>query len=255
MIAQTRNSDRQNTIKRSTDLILISSIIPLVCLFWTNIPSSITHYIYLSCLLSLLQSGQFLTVCLLFFPPALHPRPPPAEARSQPLDHQGSPNLDIFEDTSQLLCKFTLYFGFVSCFLLVNSAYAFFSRLLWNWFCVLIESYWEVLRTEEPSGLQSMGSLRVGHDWVTSLSLFTFLHWRRKWQPTPVFLPGESQGRRSLMGCRHGVAQSWTRLKRLCSSSSSSKNIISALVILTLIIWLRWCLLDFSSVTLLFFLV
>ena len=32
------------------------------------------------------------------------------------------------------------------------------------------------------------------HDWVTSLSLSTFMHWRRKWQPTPVFLPGESQG-------------------------------------------------------------
>ena len=49
--------------------------------------------------------------------------------------------------------------------------------------------------------LQSMGSLRVGHDTVTSLSLFTFMHWRRKWQPTPVFLPGESQGRGSLVGC------------------------------------------------------
>ena len=35
-----------------------------------------------------------------------------------------------------------------------------------------------------------------------SLSLFTFKHWRRKWQPTPVFLPGESQGRGSLLGCR-----------------------------------------------------
>ena len=55
--------------------------------------------------------------------------------------------------------------------------------------------------TEEPGGLQSMGSLRVGHDWATSLSLFTFMHWRRKWQPTPVFLPGESQGRWSLVGC------------------------------------------------------
>ena len=32
--------------------------------------------------------------------------------------------------------------------------------------------------------------------------IFTFLHWRRKWQPTPVFLPGESQGRGSLLGCR-----------------------------------------------------
>ena len=38
-------------------------------------------------------------------------------------------------------------------------------------------------------------------EWVTSLSLFTFKHWRRKWQPTPVFLPGESQGRGSLVGC------------------------------------------------------
>ena len=55
--------------------------------------------------------------------------------------------------------------------------------------------------TEEPGRLQSMGSLRVGHDWATLLSLFTFMHWRRKWQPTPVFLPGESQGWRSLVGC------------------------------------------------------
>ena len=54
----------------------------------------------------------------------------------------------------------------------------------------------------EPGGLQSMGSLRVGHDWATSLSLFTFMHWRRQWHPTPVFLPGESQGRGSLVGCR-----------------------------------------------------
>ena len=35
-----------------------------------------------------------------------------------------------------------------------------------------------------------------------SLSLFTFMHWRRKWQPTPLFLPGESQGWGSLVGCR-----------------------------------------------------
>ena len=60
---------------------------------------------------------------------------------------------------------------------------------------------WKILWTEEPGRLQSMGSLRVGHDWATSLSLFTFMHWRRKWQPTPVFLPGESQGWRSLVGC------------------------------------------------------
>ena len=61
---------------------------------------------------------------------------------------------------------------------------------------------WKIPWAEEPGGLQSMGSRRVGHDWAASLSLFTFMHWRRKWQPTPVFLPGESQGRESLMGCR-----------------------------------------------------
>ena len=61
---------------------------------------------------------------------------------------------------------------------------------------------WKIPWTEEPGRLQSMGSQRVRHDWVTSLSLFTFMHWRRKWQPTPVFLPGESQGWGSLVGCR-----------------------------------------------------
>ena len=129
---------------------------------------------------------------------------------------------------------------------------------------------WKNPWMEEPGGLQSMGSLRVGHDWATSLSLFTFIHWRRKWQHTPVFLPGESHGWRSLVGYSpwggeesdtterlhfhfslscigegngnplqcpclenprdrgawwatvYGVAQSRTRLKRLCSSSSSS---------------------------------
>ena len=54
---------------------------------------------------------------------------------------------------------------------------------------------------EEPGRLKSMGSLRVKHNWAASLWLFTFMHWRRKWQPTPVFLPGESQGRGSLVGC------------------------------------------------------
>ena len=61
---------------------------------------------------------------------------------------------------------------------------------------------WKIPWMEEPDRLQSMGSLRVGHDWANSLSLFTFMHWRRKWQPSPVFLPGESQGLQSLVGCR-----------------------------------------------------
>ena len=60
---------------------------------------------------------------------------------------------------------------------------------------------WKIPWMEEPGRLQSMGSLRVRHDWATSLSLFSFMHWRRKWQPTPVLLPGESQGQGSLVGC------------------------------------------------------
>ena len=60
---------------------------------------------------------------------------------------------------------------------------------------------WKIPWMEEHGRLQSMGSLGVWHDWVTSLSLFTFMHWRRKWQPTPVFLPGESQGQGTLVGC------------------------------------------------------
>ena len=61
---------------------------------------------------------------------------------------------------------------------------------------------WKIPWAEGPGRLQSMGSPRVGPDWATSLSLFTFMHWRRKWQPTPVFLPGESQGWGRLVGCR-----------------------------------------------------
>ena len=57
---------------------------------------------------------------------------------------------------------------------------------------------WRIPGTREPGRLQSMGSLGVGHDWATSLSLFTFTHWRRKWQPIPVFSPGKSHGQRSL---------------------------------------------------------
>ena len=60
---------------------------------------------------------------------------------------------------------------------------------------------------------------------VTSLSVFTFMHWRRKWQPTPVFLPGESQGGGAWWAAVYGVAQSRTRLKRLSSSSSVSMEL------------------------------
>ena len=84
---------------------------------------------------------------------------------------------------------------------------------------------WKIPWMEEPSRLRSMGSLRVGHNWATSLSLFTFMRWRRKWQPTPVFLPGQSQGG-AWWPAVYGVAQSRTRLKRLSSSSSSNSCLV-----------------------------
>ena len=66
---------------------------------------------------------------------------------------------------------------------------------------------WKIPWTEEPGRLQSMGSRRVRHDWATSLSRFTFMHWRRKRQPTPVFLPWRIPG----MGS-HRVGHDWSDL-------------------------------------------
>ena len=76
--------------------------------------------------------------------------------------------------------------------------------------------------------LPSMGSLRVGHNWATSLSLFTFMHWKRKWQPTPVFLPGESQGWGLPSMGLHRARHNWSDLAAaaaaavyICQSQSS----------------------------------
>ena len=75
---------------------------------------------------------------------------------------------------------------------------------------------WKIPWMEEPGGLQSMGSLRVRHDWTTSLSNFTFMLWGRKWQPTPVFLPRESQGQGEPGGLpsmgSHRVGHDWSAL-------------------------------------------
>ena len=47
--------------------------------------------------------------------------------------------------------------------------------------------------------------LREGiYSCLYALSLFTFMHWRRKWQPTPVFFPGESQGREAWWAAVYG---------------------------------------------------
>ena len=78
---------------------------------------------------------------------------------------------------------------------------------------------WKIPWTEEPGRLQSMGSRRVRHDWATSLSLFTFMHWRRKWQPTLVLFLENPRDGGAWWAAVYRVAQSRTRLKRLSSSS------------------------------------
>ena len=72
---------------------------------------------------------------------------------------------------------------------------------------------WKIPWTEEPGGLQSMGSLRVVHDWVTSLSLFTFMHWRRKWQPLQCSCLENPRDGGAWWAAVYGVAQSQTQLK------------------------------------------
>ena len=73
-----------------------------------------------------------------------------------------------------------------------------------------------------------MGSLRVGHDWAASLLLFTFMHWRRKWQPTPVFLPGESQEWGSLVGC-HLWGHDWSDLAAAAAAAAEISKLTSSL--------------------------
>ena len=82
---------------------------------------------------------------------------------------------------------------------------------------------WKIPWMEEPGGPQSMGSLRVGQDSATSLSLFTFLYWRRQWQPTPVFLLENPRDGGAWWAAVYEVAQSRTQLKQL-SSSKHTQN-------------------------------
>ena len=89
---------------------------------------------------------------------------------------------------------------------------------------------WRISRMEEPGGLQSMRSLRVGHDWATSLSLSCI---------------GEGNGNPLQCSCMenprdggawweaiYGVAQSWTRLKWLSSIHSREDNVLYSLLTL-----------------------
>ena len=60
---------------------------------------------------------------------------------------------------------------------------------------------WKIPWMEEPGRLHAIHGIAKSRTRLSDFT-FTFLHWRRKWQPTPVFLPGASQGRGSLEGCR-----------------------------------------------------
>ena len=80
---------------------------------------------------------------------------------------------------------------------------------------------WKIPWMEEPGRLQSTGLQRVRHDWAPSLSLFTFMHWRRKWQCSCLENPRDGG---AWWAAVSWVAQSRTRLKRLSSSSSSNKK-------------------------------
>ena len=99
---------------------------------------------------------------------------------------------------------------------------------------------WKIPWTERPGRLQSMGSLGVGHNWATSLWLFTFMHWRRKWQPTPVLLPGESQGREPgglpSMGS-HRVGHDWSDLAAVAAGRQKvikfSENLLERILCFT----------------------
>ena len=84
---------------------------------------------------------------------------------------------------------------------------------------------WKIPWTEEPGGLQSMGSLRVRHDWATSLSLFTFMHWRRKWQPTPVFLPEKYHGLSSMAGYSPWDHKEWNITEWLSTHADLQNHI------------------------------
>ena len=121
-----------------------------------------------------------------------------------------SPSLNLIVASAPLL----------SDFLCLSYVYPFVSLSSWfwrrQWHTTLLA--WRIPFTEEPGELQSIRSLRVGHDWATSLSLFTFMRWRRNSLQCSC-LENPRDGR-AWWAAVYGVAQSRTRLKRLSSSSS-----------------------------------
>ena len=105
---------------------------------------------------------------------------------------------------------------------------------------------WKIPWMEEPSRLQSMGWSRVQHDWVTPLSLFTFMHWRRKWQPTRVLawrIPvTEEPGGLPSMGL-HKVGHDRSDLGAAASHFTQYTTLFLLFltrVLVLMLVWLPW---------------
>ena len=113
------------------------------------------------------------------------------------------------------VCKHVNIYSILTCF---YGIYTLYSEKAMATHCSTLA--WKIPWTEEPGRLQSTGSQRVRHDWATSVSLFTFMHWRRKWQPTPVFFLKNPRDGGAWWAAICGVTQSRTWLKRLSSSLS-----------------------------------
>ena len=92
-------------------------------------------------------------------------------------------------------------------------------RRQWQWTPILLPGKSYGPRTEEPGRQQSVGSWRVRHNWATSLSLFTFMHWRRNGNPLQWSCLENPRDGRAWWAAVYGIAQSWTWLTRISSSS------------------------------------
>ena len=93
-------------------------------------------------------------------------------------------------------------------------------NFIWLFYCLVEKAMaphsrtlaWKIPWTEEPGRLQSMGSLRVGHNWVTSLSLFTFMQGEGNGNPLQCSCLENPTDRGAWWTTVPGVAKSWTSL-------------------------------------------
>ena len=99
---------------------------------------------------------------------------------------------------------------------------------------------WKIPWTEEPGRLQSMGLLRVGHDWATSLSLSLSCIGEGNGNPLQCSCLENPRDGEAWGAAVYGVAQNWTQLKRLSSSSSSSNMGYGLWAIYGYPWWLSW---------------